>query len=237
MIILPLAYLGGTEWFTHLLNGDCIIDIGEHWVKQTARNRCEILTSTGVAALTVPVHGYGAKIAVKDVRIDNSKRWQHQHWVSIVSAYRNSPFFDHYEDRFAPIYEKRFDYLADLNLGLLNILTGILEADVAVKISEDYVAAAPGDLDMRGKKALRRDRQTTIPSCWHPSTGGGQLPRLAGSLPQEMNLFSRQVQQLKYTQVFSDRTGFVSGLSVIDLLFCESGCSARRMLLNCSCPR
>ncbi len=217
MVILPLTYLGSTEWFAHLLNDDCIIDIGENWVKQTARNRCEILTSVGVAALTVPVHGYGAKIAVKDVRIDNSKRWQHQHWVSMVSAYRNSPFFDHYEELFAPFYEKKFNYLTDLNLGLLNILTGILEAGDVVKISENYVAAAPGDLDLRGKKVLRRN---------YPESDGNphfQFPTF--------NL------QLNYTQVFSDRTDFVPGLSVIDLLFCESGRSARPMLLSRSCPR
>ncbi len=209
MTILPLTYLGSTEWFAHLLAGDCVIDIGENWVKQTARNRCEILTSVGPAALTVPVHGYGAKTAVKDLRIDNSKRWQHQHWMSIVSAYRNSPFFDHYEGLFAPFYEKRFDYLTDMNLGLLDILTGVLEAEGIVNISENYVAATPGDLDLRGKKALRRDHSSLITD--HLS--------------------------LNYTQVFSDRTDFVSGLSIVDLLFCESGRFALRMLTSRSCPR
>lgn len=205
MTILPLPYLGSTEWFAHLLGGGCIVDIGENWVKQTPRNRCEILTSVGVAALTVPVHGYGAKIAAKDVRIDDSKRWQHQHWVSIVSAYRNSPFFDHYEERFAPFYEKKYDYLADLNLALAETVLDILDARDCLAVSENYVAAAPEDTDLRGKKALRRAEAS---SCVMP-----------------------------YIQVFSDRTDFVPGLSVIDLLFCESGPAARAMLTNRSCPR
>ena len=33
---------------------------------------------------------------MRDVRLDYSKRWQHQHWISLVSAYRGSPYFDHY---------------------------------------------------------------------------------------------------------------------------------------------
>ncbi len=127
MTILPLTYLGNTEWFARLLAGDCIVDVGENWLKQTARNRCDILTANGVASLTVPVHGYGRKIAAKDIRIDGSKRWQHQHWTSLVSAYKNSPFFDHYEARFAAVYTaRRFDFLVDLNLELLGIVTAVL---------------------------------------------------------------------------------------------------------------
>ena len=238
MTILPLTYLGGIEWFAHLLAGGCVIDIGENWVKQTARNRCEILTSVGVAALTVPVHGYGAKIPTKDIRIDNSKRWQHQHWVSMVSAYRNSPFFDHYEGLFAPVYEKKLNYLADLNLELLNILTGLLDAGDAVKISETYVTAAPGDIDLMGKKALRREPPRPSGT---PPREGNTTPPLAVGVPTGYPStggegLSRPETLLKYTQVFSDRTEFVPGLSIIDLLFCESGRVARRMLSN-SCPR
>ncbi len=54
MTILPLTYLGGVEWFARLAQDDCVIDVGENWVKQTARNRAEIMTANGVAALTVP---------------------------------------------------------------------------------------------------------------------------------------------------------------------------------------
>lgn len=157
MTILPLTYLGSTEWFTHLSHGNCVIDTGENWVKQTARNRAVIMTANGPAALTVPVHGGGsdlAKTRTKDIRIDNSKRWQHNHWVSIVSAYRNSPFFDHYEDRFAPVYSRRFDFLTDLNLTLLEIVTTALSLNGTPRISENYIVPLPGNLDLRGKKAL-----------------------------------------------------------------------------------
>ncbi|MDR2882760.1 MAG: WbqC family protein [Alistipes sp.] len=131
--------------------------MGEHWVKQTFRNRAEILTANGVATLTVPVHGYGAKIATRDVRIDNSRRWQHVHWMSIASAYRAAPFFEHYEERFAGVYGRRFEFLVDLNLELTAILAHLFLVDAeAVEVSRDYVVAAPGDIDLRGKKAFRR---------------------------------------------------------------------------------
>ncbi len=232
MIILPLTYLGSTEWFAHLLADDCVIDTGENWVKQTARNRCEILTSTGVAALTVPVHGYGAKIPVKDIRIDNSKRWQHQHWQSLVSAYRNSPFFDHYEERFAPFYEKKLNYLTEFNIGLLNILTGILGVEGVVKISENYITAAPGDIDLRGKKALRRDNFQLSTFNFNLASQAFP-PRGSAKSASSLCPHSAASVQLKYTQVFSDRMDFEAGLSVIDLLFCEGGQGTLTLLRSC----
>jgi hypothetical protein len=215
MTILPITYLGGVEWFSRLVSGGgdspVMIDTGENWVKQTSRNRAEILTANGVASLTVPVHGYGAKIPAREVRIDNSKRWQHVHWTSIVSAYAASPFFDHYGERFAPIYERRFDWLVDLDLELLDVLTGALKLKGAFEISENYIVARPGDLDLRGKKALRRHGPGISVS------GASMIP--SGGQP----LFK------EYIQVFSDRIPFIPGLSIIDLLFCE-GPSAREFL-------
>ena len=228
MTVLPVTYLGSVDWFARLAGGDCVVDVGENWVKQTARNRAEIMTAGGGAALTVPVHGgnahggnSGAKIPVKDVRIDNTKRWQHTHWQSIVSAYRNSPFFDHYEERFAPFYEKKFDFLVDLNLELLDTLTSVLKLPGGVvRISRDWVAAEPCDLDLRGKKALRRVVDSTCAATCNPAHNPAHNPT-CGQIENRA--------AAEYTQVFSDRMPFTPGLSIVDLLFCE-GPSARELL-------
>ena len=53
--ILPLAYLPSVEYFTHLLRGGCVVDLGEHFVKRSERNRARILASDGVMELTVHV--------------------------------------------------------------------------------------------------------------------------------------------------------------------------------------
>ena len=123
----------------------------------------------------------------------------------MVSAYRNSAFFDHYEERLAPVYAKKFDFLTDLNIELLNILTSTLKLDGAMKISEHYITASPDDLDLRGKKALRRGA----------STPAGETTLHRDDLPGLKPDFQ------EYTQVFHDRMAFVPGLSIIDLLFCE----------------
>jgi hypothetical protein len=163
MTILPLTYLGSTAWFTRLVTGDCVVDVHENWVKQTARNHLDIVTANGPATLTVPVHASGAKIATRDVRIDNSKRWQHTHWGSLVAAYRNSPFFDHYAERFAPFYEQKYDWLVDFNVEITRTVLATLGVkENVLKISEKYVEAQPEELDLRPKKALRPECETLV---------------------------------------------------------------------------
>ena len=52
MTILPLAYLPSVSYFAHLLRGDCVVDLGEHFVKRSERNRTRILATDGVMELT-----------------------------------------------------------------------------------------------------------------------------------------------------------------------------------------
>lgn len=62
---------------------------------------------------------------VRDVRLDYSKRWQHQHWGALVASYRSSPYFDFYAGRFEPFYRREWEFLADYNLGLLEVLCSL----------------------------------------------------------------------------------------------------------------
>lgn len=153
MTILPAAYLGSVAYFARLLRDDCVIDLGEHFVKRSERNRARILTSGGVMELTAHVRNADRpRTPVREVRLDYSKRWQHQHWMSLVSGYRGAPYFDHYRDRFEPFYRRRFDFLADYDLELTRTL---LEAfgGAMPRISESYVEASAGDLDLRPKRS------------------------------------------------------------------------------------
>ena len=136
MTILPAAYLGSVEYFAHLLCDDCVIDLGEHFVKRSERNRAQILASGGVMDLTVHVrHANRPRTPMRDVRLDYSKRWQHQHWIS-----------------FEPFYRREYDFLVDYDLELTEVLLQKLNVQNRPRISEQYVEAAPGDLDLRPKQ-------------------------------------------------------------------------------------
>ena len=144
MTVLPLAYLPSVEYFAHLLRGGCVVDLGEHFVKRSERNRARILATDGVMELTVHVRNANRpRQPVRDVRIDYSKRWQHQHWGALVASYKGSPYFDFYAEYFEPFYRREYGFLADYNRGLLELLCSLTHVPMP-DFSESYVDAAAG---------------------------------------------------------------------------------------------
>jgi hypothetical protein len=153
--ILPLTYWGSVEHFANLLQGgeEAVIDLGENYVKRSERNRTEIVTPTGGMVLSVPlVKANRPRTPMRDMRIDNSKRWQHQHWVAILSAYRSSPYFDYIADRIAPIYEQEWNYLVDLNREILQAEFDILGIEPKHSFSDLYIEPNEEVIDLRNKK-------------------------------------------------------------------------------------
>ena len=155
MTILPLTYWGSVEHFANLLQAGekAVIDLGENYVKRSERNRTEIVTPTGGMVLSVPlIKANRPRTPMQDICIDKSKRWQHQHWVAILSAYRSSPYYDYIADRIAPIYEREWRYLVDLNREILQAEFDILGIEPKHHFSEIYIEPSEAAIDLRDKK-------------------------------------------------------------------------------------
>lgn len=154
MTILPVAYLPSVAYMTHLLKEDCIIDLHEHYIKRSERNRARIMTPSGVMELTAHLRQANRpQTPVCDLRLDYSKRWQHQHAVALLSAYKSSPYFDYYWDLLAPFYERRYEFLVDYDLEILRRMLEMAGLESRMpRLSERYVEASPADCDLRPKK-------------------------------------------------------------------------------------
>ncbi len=128
MLILPLAYMAPREWYkAYLIDpAQTQIEALESFEKQTCRNRCLISTPDGPLTLSVPVKKVEHKQQTRDIEISYQSRWQHQHWISLVSAYRHTPFFDYYAEFFRPFYERETKWLWDLNSGLHEVIMSLL---------------------------------------------------------------------------------------------------------------
>ena len=96
--IFPTSYFGNLSYYSALIQEASIIfEAKEHFIKQTYRNRCEVLTGNGIQAISIPViRKNGSKTAIDEVEISNDTDWRKDHWKAIESAYSNSPYFDHY---------------------------------------------------------------------------------------------------------------------------------------------
>lgn len=192
MVLLSTTYFPSIEYCAQFIkNSQVFIEQHEHFIKQTYRNRTVILAANGPVPLIVPVvKGRGSKIKIKDLQIAYDEDWQRNHWRTIFSAYNSSPFFEFYADDFAPFFQKKYNYLLDLNMDILNILTELLEIEPEIKLTSDFENVHENCLNYREK--------------FHPKL---------------QSIDKASFKNIEYTQVFSDKLGFVPGLSILDLLF------------------
>lgn len=157
-VILSTAYLGPVQYYSKLaVAREVQIEQYDSYHKQTFRNRCTILGGNGPYDLIIPiVKNSGVKTLVKDVQIENISRWQDKHWRTIVSAYNSSPFFEYYRDDFEVLYQRPWNFLLDFNQALNEVVLELLELDVAVKLTSDFVKN-PDAVDFRSVILPRKE--------------------------------------------------------------------------------
>ena len=107
--IFPLFYLFPVSYFSALEANDFnfLLEKHEHFPKQTYRNRTRISSPNGSLDLYVPVvKGSKVHTVYKDVKISYDFKWQRLHWLSLQNCYRNSAYFEYYEDELAKLAAK-----------------------------------------------------------------------------------------------------------------------------------
>ncbi|OYU55085.1 MAG: hypothetical protein CFE25_08970 [Chitinophagaceae bacterium BSSC1] len=115
--IIESQYFGTVNWYKLLFqNSNIEIAQCEAYPKSSFRNRTIIVGSNGLITLSVPLQkGRIQKSQTRDVKICYDQDWQAGHWRSIVSCYGKSPFFEYYQDSLKPLFQKKQEYLLDLN--------------------------------------------------------------------------------------------------------------------------
>jgi hypothetical protein len=197
ILLTDLQYLPSVVFWDKAAQHTAIcLEQHENYAKGTARNRCHIASANGVLRLSIPLlQGKNEQQNIKDVRIANDIAWQRQHWRSIASAYGSAPFWAHYEDKFAPFYHKKYDFLWDFNYDLFQTTHRLLKCKNAIITTDSYQkeVAAPHENALENSyEDIRHDKKKTIEIADSPY----------------------------YPQVFLDKNGFLPNLSIIDRLFC-----------------
>ena len=140
MPLFPSAYLPSIGYLK-LLNKfqDAQIDLHENFVKQSIRNRCEILSANGKLKLIVPIkHDRSIKLTSGNIQIDYTDRWQIIHWRAIHAAYAHAPYFEDYEAEIKECILARHDYLFEKNNFILTMIGKLLDISFERKFSESY---------------------------------------------------------------------------------------------------
>ena len=193
-ILLSTTYFGPVHYYSRIVKHSPVyIEQFEHFNKQTYRNRCVILGANDQVSLVVPVvKGRGPKILIKDLKISYDVNWQRNQWQTIISAYNSSPYFEYYQDEIQHFFEKNWKFLLDLNLSIHDKICDFLEIENKAILTEDFEKVPENILNFRETISPKNKTQT-----------------------------DQYFQPVKYTQVFSEKFGFVPNLSILDLLFNE----------------
>ena len=191
--LLSISYFSPIIFYIQLANNSVVyIENDENYLKQTYRNRCEIYAANGKLSLSVPIRkSSNAKIKIRDVMISYETNWQKLHFKSIESAYRSSPFYEFYIDDMHDFFIKKPKFLFDLNLQIIQKFIEILNIKPKICFTEKWIEKNTNEYD---DFRYRYNPKKEI---------------------SKTDVF------LKYTQVFYEKHGFISNLSILDLIFNE----------------
>jgi hypothetical protein len=139
-ILIHPTYFPSISHFAAIVQAEKItFEMEDNFQKQTNRNRTYIYSPNGIQLLNIPVkHSKAAHQKTKDIQIENDFDWQKQHFKSLEAAYRSSPFFEYFEDDLLPIFEKKHQFLMDLNLEVFDLITRCLRMKINYSTTTEY---------------------------------------------------------------------------------------------------
>lgn len=201
--LLSAFYFGSVEHYRLLAqHPQVIIDIGEHYERQSYRTRTRIVGPNGVQDLAVQIaRRSGEKMPMRTVGLSYIETWPQQHVHAIRSAYGNTPWFIHFIDEIEAVVLKRYDRLVDLDLATMRLGLKWLGLRTEVVVNDEYVELSGEFLNLR--------------TSFHPKR---PLPPEVSAAPT-------------YPQIFADRHGFQPRMSVIDLVMNSGPASTGAILL------
>ncbi len=158
-----------------------VFEVEDNYQKQSYRNRAYIAHANGLLLLNTPIKHTkkGIRQQTKSVKIENDFPWQSHHWKSLESAYRTSPYFEFYEDDLVSLFKTPVHNLMDHNLNIFTILCELLQIEVEVELSREYMKE-PLIKDLRYLIDVKKSKNFTFtPYTQVLEANHGFLPNLS----------------------------------------------------------
>ena len=161
-ILIHPTYFPSISHYVAMANADSItIEMEDNFQKQTNRNRMYIYGPNGLQLLNIPVkHLKNSHQMSRDIQLETAFDWQKQHFKSLETAYRSSPFFEFFEDIIIPVFEKDYKFLMDLNLETMAIVSKCIGLKTSFFETDEFHKETDKLLDFRSLVDGKKD--TTI---------------------------------------------------------------------------
>ena len=217
-------YLPWLGFFKKMMNSKLFVLLDDvQYEKKSWQNRNRIRTANGTALLSVPVHAH-LDSKLNDVRIDNSKKRANKHKKSILFSYANAPYFEEYRNIIETIFEKKFEFLVDLNYEIIKLIMSELEIKSKIVFSSDL--KIPQNTSERVLNICK------IVNADHYITGATWARSHLKNEDFEKSNITIEFQELKHPIYKQIHEEFIPRMSIIDLLFNEGKKKSKQILQN-----
>jgi hypothetical protein len=142
-LFIPTYFSPISQYSEIMHTAEVVFEMNDNFQKQSYRNRCYIFNTNGKQLLNIPVKHpvSSSRKKTQDTLVENATQWQDQHFKSLKTAYRNSPFFEFYVDDLAPIFEKKYTFLQDVTIDTFLFVSEALQISSDFKKTTSYAEA------------------------------------------------------------------------------------------------
>jgi hypothetical protein len=195
MVQTDFQYFGTISFIQYLFTTKQVyLNPSLPFTKMSFKNRCVIASSQGPLNLSIPlIGGRDQKIPIQDIRIAYDAPWREQHLKAISINYKRAPFFEYYEQSLIELYQQKPDTLVAF---LMSCHTWIHKQ---IKAPWKIVSV----------NEVHSNSNTGLFELYTP--------------PYTPKNYADYIEVAPYQQVFSDKTGFLPNLCILDKLFCVGG--------------
>jgi hypothetical protein len=205
-------YLPWIGLFRNIIESDILVILDDvQYAKNGWYNRNKIRTFSSWMWLTLPVKSrLGEKI--NEVKIDNSQRWQEKHSKAIYINYQKSEYFEQYWDKIKNIYDKKYEFLFDINLDFIKLFLDIFGINKKIIFSSEL------NIQYTGSDRLFEICNLLEADIYLSGEMGKKYLKENDFKRKGINIEYQNFQHPEYKQPYKL---FIPNMSFIDLLFNE----------------
>lgn len=224
VLIHQPEYLPWLGFFDRIGKADILVvldDVG--YQKNGFINRNKIKTADGWQWITIPVKGRSPNKKIKEVLIDNERDWKNKQLLLIKNNYCKSPNFSQYYTFLKETLEKKWDFISDLDIYLIESVMKFLDINIPIiRSSSMKVEGTKNKLLVNICKKVGADIYIS---------GLGAKGYLNEKIFEEngIKVVFRNFEQQKYNQQFNNN--FEPQMSILDLIL-NHGKESKNIIKN-----
>jgi hypothetical protein len=215
VVILQPGYLPWLGFFDLMYRADIFVILDDvQYTIRDWRSRNRVKTPDGILWLTVPIKAKGIREKlINDVEIDTTQQWQKNHLKSLESFYKKTKYFDEIINVVSEVYKKNYNFLIDIDMDIILKIYHYFYLKTKICFSSDILSTGKKD-----EKLLSICKHL---NATHYLSGNAAQEYLREPifLTEGITVEWHNYRHPYYNQLWLKEQGFISHLSIVDLLF------------------